>query len=142
MPEHIETLRVTAERLHLHFDVETEFAPERDGRATLGFVVRLWGVHSRGARALPGCPESREIAARLGEIARYALDGDGPRHGELEPVRLALYESRAVPGADEVALPIRIVERTLHRTATATPGETQCLRLVRARLRALGAPEQ
>ncbi len=142
MPDEVEVLRKTAERLHLHYEVEPDVAPDGDGRAIVGFVVRLWGVHATGARALPGCRKSREIAARLAEVAGYALDGEGRRCGELEPVRAALYESRVVPGADEVGLVIRIVERTTRRNGTATPAEEHCLRLVRTRLRALGAPEQ
>jgi hypothetical protein len=138
----LDRLRASAERLHLHFDVEPELAPCGEMRATLGLVVRLWGVHAKGARALPGCPKTRAIAAHLRDIAGYALAGDAGALGELEPVRRALYESRVVLGADEVALGIRIVERTPRRTGGATASEERCLGMVRARLRALGASEQ
>ncbi len=142
MTDPAEGLRVAARRHHLHYEVEAEFVPEDDARVMLGFVIRLWGVHERGARALPGCAATWEIVARLAQVARYALDGDGGTCAELEPFRPALYESRAVPGADEVALAIRIAERVPARTGSPTAAEERGLRHVRARLRALGVPEQ
>lgn len=130
-----------AKRLHLHYDVDPELMPRGDTREVAGLVVRLWGVHEKGARALPGCRKSREIAARLAEIGGWALDGEDCACAELEPVRLALYDSCTVHGADEIALPIRIRERTPRRTRGATPAEERCLAHIRARLRALGGAE-
>ena len=35
----------------------------------MGFHVRLWGVHAKGVRAMPGCPRCREIEQELRRIA-------------------------------------------------------------------------
>ena len=121
MPNQVASLRLTAERLQLHFEVEPELAPGEAARGTLAVIVRLWGVHAPNARALPGCEKSRKIAASLIEVAEFALDGEARACGEVELPRRALYGSRLVPGADEVGIAIRIVDRTARQRASVTP---------------------
>jgi hypothetical protein len=137
-----EDLRRVARRLHVHYDVQPELEALPDGaRRRTALVVSLWGVHAKGARALPACAKSREIAARLTAIAEYVLAGDSSGCGERQPARCALYVSRVISGADEVGLTIRIVKRAVVRTASVTAAEERCLALVRARLRQLEVHE-
>jgi hypothetical protein len=137
-----EALRSVAGRLHAHFEVEPELEVRDGARARTGVVVRLWGVHPRGARALPGDGRSREIASRLAAIAGWALGQDAAALAEVVPIDRALYESRVVPGADEVAVGIRIAPRLPERTPDAAAREERCLRAVRSRLRELEIPER
>jgi hypothetical protein len=142
MPGKLEELRVLVRRLHVHYDVEPELEVREGARVKVGLLVRLWGVHAKGAGALPGCEKCREIFSRLGLVAQYALDQDTSMRIALEPLRRALYDSRVVPGTDEVALPIRITTPTRDAATPASAGEERCLKLIRARLRELGVPEQ
>ena len=142
MPANVEELRSLVRRLHVHYDVESELEVRNGARVKVGLLVRLWGVHAKGAGALPGCAKCHEIVSRLRLIAEYALDHDTSMQIALEPLRRALYDSRIVPEADEVALPIRITPPTGDRTAHVAAGEERCLKLIRARLRELGIPER
>jgi hypothetical protein len=142
MPMDAEALRGVAERLHAHYDVEPELGFRDGARYRTGTLVRLWGVHRKGARALPGCPKSREIASALTAIAKYVLDHEDGIDAELEPSDWALYVSRVVPGADEIALGIRVARLTADRTPQVFEAEERCLRRLRARLRELEVPER
>jgi hypothetical protein len=127
---------------HVHFDVEPEVLVRPKERVKVGFDVRLWAVHVRGARALPGCAKCRELAADLLRIAEWATPaGERETRIEIEPFHAALYESTVVPGADEVELTIRLI----HRDGYDQPidaGEERCLKEMRRRLRALGIAER
>lgn len=138
----LEQLRAVTRRLRAHFDVVPVLELRGDTRLRVGSVVRLWGVHPKGARALPGCPKSRAIFSDLEPVAAYALGGDPSMQIALDPLRPALYESRVVPGADEIALAIRITPRADHGAAAARAAEERYLKLVRARLRELGVSER
>jgi hypothetical protein len=142
MPFDADALQGVAKRLHAHYDVEPELGVRDGARNRTATLVRLWGVHRMGARALPGCPKSREIASGLTAVARYVLDHEDGMDAELEPLTWALYVSRVVPGADEIALGIRIARRTADRTPQVFAAEERCLRRLRARLRELGVPER
>ncbi len=138
----LEALRPVARRLHAHYDVEPELEVLPDGaRRRSALLVSLWGVHAPGARARPACPRSREIAAGLGAIAEYVLAGDPLGCGEPLLVRPALYVSRAVPGADEIRLTIRIASRAATAAAGAAAAEERSLTHLRARLRELDVRE-
>lgn len=138
----IEELRALVRRLHVHYDVEAELEPRGDARVRIGSLLRLWGVHAKGSRPLPGCAKCREIIKRLELVAEYALDHDTSMQIAFEPLRRALYDSRVVPGTDEVALPIRITASTRDAATTGSGGEERCLKLIRARLKELGVPER
>lgn len=134
-------LRTTVQRFHVHYDVEPELDLQGRTRVKVGLIVRLWGVHAKGARALPGCPKCREVVAELGKLAEFAIDHDaGSLRVEVEPMNRRLYDSRVVQGADEVALPILIANGE-ERTPTDARAEA-FLKKVRARLRELGIPER
>jgi hypothetical protein len=138
----LERLRAIVSSLHVHFDVEQELELQGRARVRVGLIVHLWGVHAKGARALPGCPKSHGVVDALRPIAAFALDHDaGTLRIEIEPMRHALYDSRVVPGADEVGLPIRIG----HGAGKTTPIDGRAekfLKEVRARLKKLGAQER
>ncbi len=142
MSADLEALRSVARREHVHYDVEPELDVLRDGtRTRSGLLVWLWGIHAKGARALPACPKSRKLAAQLTAIAAYALGGELSSCAELQPVRWALYASRVVPDADEIALVVRIAQRAPAPTSDGVLSEERCLSRVRSRLRELGIPE-
>jgi hypothetical protein len=138
----VDGLRETARKLHAHYDIAPEIEVVGAARWKVGFNVRLWGVHPKGARALPGCARSRALERELRRIAHSVIPREErPIRFEVEPVRRALYDSRVVPGADEIALSIRLV----HRDGTLRPvdsNQERCLKELVARFRALGIPER
>ncbi len=142
MSTDVEALRSVARRVHGHYDVEPELDVLRDGtRMRSGLLVWLWGIHAKGAGALPACTKSRKLAAQLTAIAAYALAGEISSCAELQPVRWALYASRVVPDADEIAVVVRIARRTPAPRSDGVVTEDRCLLHVRSRLRELGIPE-
>ncbi len=131
-----------ARKHHVHFEVAPEVLYRATDRLKVGFEVRLSAVHARGAHALPGCPKCRDLADDLRRIAEWVVPPeDRPTRYEIEPFHPALYESRVVPGADEVAIAIRLV----HRDGYDQPidaCEERCLKEIRERLRTLGISER
>lgn len=126
----------------VHFDVIPEVTFRGSERLKVGYVVRLWAVHAKGARALPACGKCDELIARLREIALTVTPpSDRPTMTAIEPFEHALYDSREVPGADEVMLSMRLT----HRAEYAAPidvCEDRCLKEVRDALKSLGARER
>ena len=102
-----------ARRRRAHFEVEREHVDgERDGSAA-GFRVQLFALHDKGTHVVPGCPCCRQLAAELRRLATAvlpdaSLDAD-VQIGLLSP---ALYDCRALPGRDEVALGVRVWPRS------------------------------
>lgn len=137
-----EEVRSLARRLHAHFDVVPELELRQGARVRVALLVRVWGVHPKGARALPGCAKCRELLAGLSRIVEHALGDEVPWQLAIEPFRRALYESRVVPGADEVALAIRLSPPGPPGATSAGPAEERQLKELRAQLRALGIPER
>ncbi len=126
----------------VYFEVEPEIVLRGSERVKVGFQVHLWGVHPKGARAFPGCPKCWDMLEDLRLIAQEVVPAeDRPSRTELVPFRPALYDSRVVPGADEVSVTIRLIHREGYdRPVDAC--EERCLREIRARLRALGVRER
>ena len=60
---------------------------------------------------------------------------------EVERTRRSLYDSSEVPGADEVAVVVRLVHRAGYE-ASIDACEERCLRELRERLRWLTIPER
>lgn len=140
MAEEPATLRAVARRLHAHYDVQPELDLQDGQRVTVAIVLRLWAVHEKGARALPGCARCRELGSDLERIARFALTSLVSSRMTIEPLRAALYDSRVVPGADEVSLSIRV---THGKEGSPVDGhEERSIKELRARLGRLGIPEQ
>jgi len=139
------TLRELAESSRarqVHFDVEPEIVIRGSERVKVGFQVHLWAVHPKGARALPGCPKCWDLVEDLRRLAEEVVPAEErSSRTELVPFRPALYDSRVVPGADEVSVTIRLI----HREGYERPideCEERCLKEIRARLRALGIQER
>jgi hypothetical protein len=143
MPEALEGLRELVRRLHVHYDVEPELELRDGARVKVALLVRIWGVHAKGARALPGCTKCHELLSLLEQVAAFAFE-DELSSGQVgvEPFRPALYDSRVVPGTDEVALTVRIAGDRSVRDRGESGEEERALKLVRARLKALGIPER
>ena len=135
-------LREVARNRRIHYSVEPEFVFRGSERVKVGFQVRLWAIHRKGARALPGCPKCWDLVDDLRRVAvELNPSGERPSRTELEPFRPALYDSRVVPGADEVTVTIRLIHREGYdRPIDAC--EERCLKEIRARLRDLGIPER
>lgn len=137
-----EDLRAIARRHHVHFEVSPEIHVEGSVRTKVGFLVRVWSVHDRGAHAMPGCDRCRDLLRELERIVQWVIPPEErPTRVQLESTGPALYDSREVPGADEVAINIRLT----HRETYANPidaCEERCLRQIRERLRWLGVPER
>jgi hypothetical protein len=134
--------RLIVARHHVHFDVAPEVTFVGDVPRKVGFQLRLWGAHQKGARALPGCPKCLPIVEDLRRLARGVLPPDDrPTRAILEPFEPALYDSHVVPGADEVALSIRLVHREGYQEAI-DPCEERCLKEIRERMRELKIPER
>lgn len=126
----------------VHFDVMPEVTFRGSERLKVGYVVRLWAVHAKGARALPGCAKCDDLIARLREIASAVRPpSDRPTMTAIEPFEHALYDSREVPGADEVMLSMRLTHRAEY-AAPVDPCEDRCLKEIRDALKTLGARER
>ena len=137
----LQELRAVAKRRRVHFDIRPDFT-YRDHRPTaVGFEVRVWGVHEKGSHALPGCERCRPILEELEQVARWALPPEEPpTRLEVVPCDRSLYDSKVLPGADEVYVAIRVE----HRGSSELPVdacEDRCLRAIRLRLRELGIAE-
>lgn len=125
-------------RYHVHYDVSIANAGDGSG-APPEVVLRLWAVHPKGARALPGCENCRLLLADLRSLAGTVF-GPGDVAVVEEPFRPALYDSGVVPGADEVALDLRLAPSGTGADAAAAVRRD--LRAARARLLSLGIPER
>lgn len=133
-------LRALAGRLHAHYDIQAELDLRDGARVTVALIVRLWAVHARGARALPGCPRCRELRSDLERIAAFALSGLAESRVTIAPLRPALYVSPVVPGADEIALVIRVAHGD--GGAPIDGCEERSVKAIRTQLRLLGVLEQ
>ncbi len=137
--EESESLRRLVRDRHVHYDVDLEWMTRRGERSPSGFEVRFFAAHERGARALPACEKSRALASLLRQAAERLLPPfTTPVRYEFEPFVPVLYESRALPGTDEVAVTVRVFTDGDH---VAQPADDPALRTLRARLRRLGIPE-
>ncbi len=134
-------LRAFVRDHRVHFDVRPEVVIRSGERHKVGFEVRLWAVHPKGARVLPGCDKCRSLAQDLERLAAAVLPPEGrPTRHEIEPASPALYDSEIVPGADEICLTVRLFHREEYdRPIDAC--EERCLKETRDALRVLGVRE-
>lgn len=135
-----EAMRGLVQRHHVHYDVREEVVTEGEQRHKLGYRVRLWAVVS-GARLLPGDASASLFAAALRAVAQKVIPGElGTATVTIERTEPALYDSRVVPGADEIALDVQI----LHGTGSAPSGgdEERCLKAMCKALESVGAHQQ
>jgi len=139
-PKTHEAIRGLVQRHHVHFDVREEVISDGEQRQKLGYRVRLWAVVS-GARLLPGDASASLFAAALRAVAEKVIPGDpGRTRVTVEPTEAALYDSRVVPGADEIALDLLMVNG--EGDGSAGESEERCLRTVRRTLESVGAQQR
>src|SRR6266542_2981105 len=123
----VQDLARCAARHRMHYEVDRDVIIEAEGRAAVGFEVRLFAVHDMGAQALPGCPKCIDLVAELRPILEWLVPREHrPTVVSIEPFRPALYDSKEVSGADEVALSLQLP----HRDGYGQPidaCEEQCL---------------
>lgn len=135
-------LREFARRHRVHFEVRPEIDILGEDRLKVGYQLRLWAVHDRGQHVLPGCPRCGDLLTELERIVRWVMPPGGrPTRVECERTGPALYDSQVVPGADEVALLVRLTHEGDYR-APIDACEERCLKEMRERLRGLGVPER
>ncbi len=135
-----EAIRALVQRHHVHFDVRDEVIVDGDQRVKLGYRVRLWAVVS-GARLLPGDASASLFADALRAVARKVIPEDrGTTRVSVEGTEAALYDSRVVPGADEIALDMLVVHGD--GGGPADEGEERCLKAIRKTLESVGAPQR
>lgn len=73
-------------RHRVHYEVMPEAVIARDRRTTVGFEVRLFAIHDKGAKALPGCPKCHELLEGLSSLARSLLPTEErPTLIDIEP---------------------------------------------------------
>lgn len=136
----IDAVKGLVKRHHVHFDVREEAISDGEQRQKLGYRVRLWAVVS-GARLLPGDASASLFAAALRAVAEKVVPEDrGTTRVTIEGTEAALYDSRVVPGADEIALDILL----LHGLGKDVAGESEesCLKALRRTLEAVGAQQR
>jgi hypothetical protein len=128
-------------RHSVHYDVRDELVVEGGQRRKVGYRVRLWGVVP-GQGLLPAEVRDSPFARSLFALAEQLVSGDGADTVvSIEPLAPALYDSRVVTGADEIALDIKLVRAGLGE-ASSGAAEERCLRAIRRALEKLGAPQR
>jgi hypothetical protein len=139
-PKTQKAMRGLVQRHHVHFDVREEVISDGEQRQKLGYRVRLWAVVS-GERLLPGDASASLFAAALRALAQKVVpEASGTTQVTIEPPEAALYDSRVVPGADELALDIRMVVGEGDGSSGAS--EEHCLKTVRKTLESVGAQQR
>jgi hypothetical protein len=135
-----EAMRGLVQRHHVHFDVREEVDVDGEQRRRLGYRVRLWAVVS-GARLLPGDASASLFANVLRAVAGKVIPKEpGATSVTVEGMESALYDSRVVPGADEIALDILV--RHAGGNGPAGEGEERCLKEIRKTLESVGAQQR
>ena len=118
-------------RHRVYHEVYAEKAIGVKGRPVVAIEVRVWAVAEKGGPKAGTTRAAAEAAALVGSAANGE---DGP--ADLEPFRSALYDSRQVPGADEVFVALAL--RLHGEGADADRERDRRLTLLRRRLEGLG----
>ncbi len=127
-------------RHHVHYDVREELVVDGEQRRKVGYRVRLWGVIPEPG-LLPADVTDHPFAQELVALAEQVLPRE--RHDTTVSIHRpapALYDSRVVTGADEIALDIRLVH--VGFDAPSGAAEDRCLGAIRRALEKLGAPQR
>ncbi len=128
-------------RHHVHYDVRDELLLHGDERRKIGYRVRLWGVLPTSG-LLPGDAVESPFAQELVSLAEQLVPEEmGEASVRIERPAPAIYDSRVVTGADEIALDIRLVHGSFGDGPVGA-AEERCLRAIRRALEALGAPQR
>lgn len=128
-------------RHHVHYDVRDELVVDGEQRRKVGYRVRLWGIVPQQG-LLPADAMESPFAQELVALAEQVVTSDQIETTiSIEPPAPALYDSRVVTGADEIAIDIRLVHVGLG-DAPSGAAEDRCLRAIRSALEKLGAPQR
>jgi hypothetical protein len=121
----------------LYYEVYRETTGEGDKRRTTAVELRIWAALGQGVHALPSSPTCRTLERALAAVAEAVMPRNVPAaQAELVPVDHVLYDSRQLPGSDEIYLAIALRTRT-GDVAEDAPREA-ALRTLRRRLELLG----
>ncbi|MFT3917811.1 MAG: hypothetical protein QM704_28120 [Anaeromyxobacteraceae bacterium] len=115
----------------VYHEVYAERAIGARGRPVVAVEVRLWSTLGKAGAKVLAARAAAEAATLVGAAA---LGEDGA--GDLEPFHSALYDSRQVPGADEIYVAIAL--RLHGEGAEAERDRDRRLQALRHRLEALG----
>jgi hypothetical protein len=133
-------LALVVRQRRVHFDSERECVDAASGRIAIGWTLRLFALHDKGAHRVADCPCCRRIALELRRVVETVLRGDdldaSVEIGLLAPV---LYDSSVVPGHEEVALAVRLWPRSAASRGRGC--DEACARHVRERLKRYGLSE-
>jgi hypothetical protein len=117
----------------IYYEVYAEKAIGVKGRPVVAVEVRLWSTLDRDA---PRAEATRAAAASATRVGAAASGSNGEASADLEPFHSALYDSKQVPGADEVFVALAL---RLHGDgAEAERDRDRRLSLLRRRLEAMG----
>jgi hypothetical protein len=140
-PGALEPAREFVRRHHVHYDIRDELVVDGEERRKVGYRVRLWGVVPRGG-FLPADAAESPFAQELVALAEHVVPDDrGDTAVSIQPPAPALYDSRVVAGADEIALDIRLVHGAFG-DAPSGAAEDRCLKSIRRILDQIGAPQR
>lgn len=126
---------------HVHYDVRDELVVDGQERIKIGYRVRLWGVLPEGGLLPADAVEGPFAQALLALAERVIPEQPGGTTISIEPPAPALYDSRVVAGADEIALDIRMVHGLVGESPCG-PAEDACLKSIRKALEQVGAPQR
>jgi hypothetical protein len=124
-------------RHRVYYEVYAEKAIGVKGRPVVAIEVRLWSTLQKLAPKAEATRAAAAAATRIGTAAGggNGASGDGPG-ADLEPFHSALYDSKQVPGADEVFVALAL---RLHGDgAEAERDRERRLVLLRRRLEVMG----
>jgi hypothetical protein len=135
-----EPLERFAREHHVHYEVEPEVVVEGERREVVGVQLRLFATHGESKLEAPACPRCVDLLRDLRSFAdRIVRWGDEADRIEIAPASPALYASTEVPGADEVALAVRVRCDTPEQRRA---GDDRCVAELRERLREVGVPQR
>jgi hypothetical protein len=127
---------------HVHYEVEPEEVVAPGRREVTGYRVRLFATHGEERLGDPACPRCLELRHALQELARGLVPPDGDDRAEVvSGAAPRIYQSREVPGADEVHVTLRVLCGSPEHLSAQAPAE-RCLAPITERLARLGVPRR
>jgi hypothetical protein len=138
-----EAVKQFAREHHMHYELEPETVDDGTRRRVIGFEVHFFAAHESSQLGAPACPRCRELATELRSLVEHLVHAQPElaARAEVAPAPPALYQSREVPGADEVSVTVRVrCASEDHRRPEH--GGDPCIAQLRERLDAAGVPRR